>query len=159
MNSISLASTIAMAVGLGAAFPQILRMAVSRTAHGQSPLGWAMGFVANASMAYVNFAGFHATFLAASNVLSASLCVAAIVLITRFAPVPGMSPAGTVAVVTDDLASAPIVATSTLRTAPPAHELAELPTREFVALRTAMDEVDAFRADRARRNDQLTWAA
>lgn len=155
MNSISFASTIAMLVGLGAAFPQILRMLLARSANGQSSLGWAMGLVANASMGYVNLVGFHAHLLAASNALSATLCVAAIVLITRFG-----APTAEV-LTTDDLAGAPVVATAAeLRVVPPVHDvLADLPTTEFVALRAAIDEVDAFRADRARRDDRLVWAA
>lgn len=164
MNSISFASTIAMAVGLGAAFPQILRMLASRSANGQSPLGWAMGLIANTSMAYVNIAGFHAHLLAASNLLSATFCVTAMLLITRFA---GSSDAEIDSVVgevaaapEDDLAFAPVVARSDLRVVPPVHEvLADLPTTEFVALRAAIDEIDAFRADRARRDDKLTFAA
>ncbi|MBO9534147.1 MAG: hypothetical protein J7513_14345, partial [Solirubrobacteraceae bacterium] len=84
MNSISIASTIAMAVGLAAAFPQIVRMLSSRSANGQSIVGWGMGLVANGAMAYVNLAGFGAVLLAASNALSGTLCVVAMLLIARF---------------------------------------------------------------------------
>lgn len=163
MNSVSFASTIAMAVGLGAAFPQILRMLMSRSANGQSPLGWGMGLIANASMAYVNVAGFHAHLLAASNMLSAMFCVAAMLLISRFAGAADDASTDELAATPashDDLALAPVVARAELRVVPPVHEvLADLPTTEFVALRTAIDEIDAFRADRARRDDKLTFAA
>lgn len=158
LNSISLASTIAMAVGLAAALPQILRMLGSRSANGQSQLGWAMGLIANASMGYVNLFGFHAQLLAASNALSATLCIAAMFLIAQFAP-RGAS-ADTEPTLLVDFDAEALLGHHSMRIAPPAHHvLAELPTREFVALRAAVHEVDAFRADQARRADQLTWAA
>jgi hypothetical protein len=141
MNSISLVSTIAMAVGLAAALPQILQMIKTRTSSGQSVLGWGMGLVTNASMAYVNFVGFHSTPLAASNLLSASLCVAAIGLIVQFrGPVH----------VYDEFPTAEIIP---LRRVTHEHHdaLVDLPTRELVAL---TDTVLAARDVRQQRTDR-----
>jgi hypothetical protein len=81
MTLVTLLSTLAMLLGLGGILPQLGRMLRSRSAGGQAPLGWAMGCAAHASMAYVNFFGFHSVLLSASNVVAGSLCAAAIVLI------------------------------------------------------------------------------
>lgn len=127
-----------MAVGLAAALPQIARMLRSRSAAGQSSAGWAMGLLANTCMGYVNLRGFDAQLLAASNALSGLLCIAAIALITRFAASdPAAAPE----------AFAPSVAQGTAR--PVHHVLADLPTTEFVALRSAIDEVEELRSKRA----------
>lgn len=140
VNSISFASTIAMAVGLAAAFPQIARMLRSRSAAGQSSAGWAMGLLANTCMGYVNLRGFDAQLLAASNAMSAMLCVAAIALITRFAA----DDAG------DEPVDMPLGREAAQGSARPVHHvLADLPTTEFVALRSAIDEVEELRAKRA----------
>lgn len=128
-----------MAVGLAAAFPQIARMLRSRSAAGQSSAGWAMGLLANTCMGYVNLRGFDAQLLAASNALSAMLCVAAIALITRFAAEEAEEPAST------SLGHG--AAQGSAR--PVHHVLADLPTTEFVALRSAIDEVEELRAKRA----------
>lgn len=137
VNSISLASSIAMAVGLAAALPQIVRMLRSRSAAGQSSAGWAMGLLANVCMGYVNLRGFDAELLAASNALSGLLCIAAIALITRFAG--------------DEATAEPASSTPTgLGSARPVHHvLADLPTTEFVALRSAIDEVEELRSKRS----------
>jgi hypothetical protein len=79
-----------------------------------------MGLAAHVSMAYVNFAGFHAILLSASNLIAGSLCAAAIAMI-------GM--------LRDRSHAAP----------PPPVAVEELPTQEFVVLRDAV-----LRADRAR---------
>lgn len=159
MNSISFASTIAMAVGLAAALPQIVRMVRARSANGQSIIGWGMGLVANIAMAYVNLAGFHAAFLAASNALSASLCIAAMLLIARFAgPAEADELAELEALAAREARAARIAGTTPQPAAAargprlgyvPSHNtLVDMPTMELVALRTALDEAHAVRAER-----------
>lgn len=112
MTLVTLLSTCAMLLGLGGILPQLIRMVRSRSAGGQAPLGWGMGCAAHASMAYVNFFGFHSTLLSASNLVAGSLCATAIVLITALRGRGGH-------------ATAPLV-------------VDELPTQEFVALRAAV---------------------
>jgi hypothetical protein len=128
MNSISLVSTIAMSVGLAAALPQILQMLRTRSSSGQSVLGWGMGLVTNASMAYVNLIGFHSTPLAASNLLSASLCVAAMGLIVQFRG-PELAEREL-----DELPAPVAIIPLHRMTDAHHHALHELPTRELVAL-------------------------
>lgn len=146
VNSISLISSIAMAVGLAASLPQILRMASTRSAGGQSVVGWAMGFLTNLSMGYVNFFGFHATALTISNLISGSLCVAAVLLIVRFNAEP----------VSDDLEQTTEIP---LQRGPwPLHDhrpeahhghLLGMPTVEFAALREAVLSVEGTRQQRS----------
>jgi hypothetical protein len=81
MTLVTLLSTCAMALGLGGIVPQLARMARSRSAAGQAPLGWAMGLAANLAMAYVNGFGFGAALLTASNLLAAGLCAIALALV------------------------------------------------------------------------------
>lgn len=152
MNLISLLSSIAMAVGLAASLPQILRMLRTRSSGGQSVLGWGMGLITNLSMAYVNLFGFGAAALMASNVLSAALCVAAMLLILRFNSAP-----------VDDLDQTQLIA---LRPAPHlavAHHhhghLANMPTTEFVALREAVHAVSQQRELQSMHQPELAHAA
>lgn len=135
MNSISLLSSIAMAVGLAAALPQIIRMHRTRSSGGQSVMGWGMGLITNLSMAYVNLFGFGAAALMASNLVSAVLCVAAMALIVRF---------GADA---DDLAATDVVQLRPVAPSVPVHHgaLVEMPTQEFVALRDAVHAVSETR--------------
>jgi hypothetical protein len=112
MTLVTILSTCAMLLGLGGILPQLARMVRSRSAGGQAALGWGMGCAAHASMAYVNFFGFHSLLLSASNIVAGSLCATAIVLI---ATLGRQRPA-----------------------AVPAFGLDELPTQEFVALRAAV---------------------
>jgi hypothetical protein len=146
VNSISLISSIAMALGLAASLPQILRMTSTRSAGGQSVVGWAMGFVTNLSMGYVNFFGFHATALTISNLVSGSLCVAAVLLITRF----------NAAAPTDDLSQTteiplPRGPQPLHAHRPEAHHghLLGMPTVEFVALREAVLAAEGTRRQRS----------
>ena len=111
MTLVTLLSTCAMLLGLGGILPQLARMVRTRSAGGQAPLGWGMGCAAHASMAYVNFFGFHSVLLSASNVVAGSLCATAIVL---------------------------IAALGRRGAAAPAIALDELPTQEFAALRDAV---------------------
>jgi hypothetical protein len=111
MTLVTILSTLAMLLGLGGILPQLARMLRSRSAGGQAPLGWGMGCAAHASMAYVNFFGFHSVLLSASNVIAGSLCAAAIVLIATLGR--------------DE-------------PAPPALAFDDIPTAEFAALREAV---------------------
>ena len=116
MTLVTILSTTAMVLGLGGILPQLARMIRSRSAGGHAVAGWGMGCAAHASMAYVNFFGFHSLLLSASNVIAGSLCVTAIVLITTL----GRRTVAAPAIVLDDL-----------------------PTQEFAALRAAVLARDA----------------
>jgi hypothetical protein len=111
MTLVTILSTCALLLGLGGILPQLARMVRTRSAGGQAALGWAMGGAAHASMAYVNFFGFHSVLLSASNVVAGSLCATAITL---------------------------IVTLGRRRAPGPAIALDELPTQEFAALREAV---------------------
>src|SRR3954451_23780968 len=84
MTLLPIASTTAIIIGLCAALPQLGAMVRARSAAGQSSLGWTLGACVNFLMAYVNLAGYHATVLAAGNVASVAVCLAAIGLVLRF---------------------------------------------------------------------------
>jgi hypothetical protein len=84
MPLLALLSTTAIVVGLAAVLPQLATMIRARSAAGQSSLGWSLGAFVNSLMAYVNYAGYHATVLALGNVVSVALCVAAVALVWRF---------------------------------------------------------------------------
>ncbi len=77
-------SSAAIAFGLGANLPQISRMLRTRSAGGQSAVGWGMGAITNLCLAYVNLAGLGAVLLGAANLATVALCGVAIVLIRRF---------------------------------------------------------------------------
>jgi hypothetical protein len=111
MTLVTVLSTCAMLLGLGGILPQLVRMVRSRSAGGQAALGWVLGCAAHASMAYVNFFGFHSMLLSASNLVAGSLCATAIALITALR---GRAPS-----------AAPLV-------------VDDLPTHEFAALRDAV---------------------
>lgn len=111
MTLVTILSTCAMLLGLGGILPQLARMVRTRSAGGQAALGWGMGCAAHASMAYVNFFGFHSLLLSASNLVAGSLCATAIVLITTLGRRAGSTPA---------------------------FVFDELPTHEFAALREAV---------------------
>jgi hypothetical protein len=81
VNLVTLLSTVAMVLGLGGIVPQLVRMVQTRSAAGQSPLGWAMGLAANLSMAYVNGMAFSALLLCASNLAAGALCACAVGLV------------------------------------------------------------------------------
>ncbi len=149
VNSISLISSIAMAVGLAASLPQILRMLRTRSSGGQSVLGWGMGLITNLSMAYVNLFGFGAKALMISNLVSGLLCVTAMLLIVRFASIG----VGDEAQAYDDLEQTTEIK---LRAVPqPVHHdtFVNLPTTELVALSEA---VLAARDTRERRSAERT---
>jgi hypothetical protein len=77
-------SMLAVIIGVTGIVPQLVTMLRSRSARGQSMLGWALGFTANLSLAFVNAFGNHAPVLAIGNVLSFSGCLAAVLLICRY---------------------------------------------------------------------------
>lgn len=149
MNLISLLSTIAMTVGLAASLPQIGRMLRTRSAGGQSLVGWGMGLVTNLSMAYVNLVGFGAVALMGSNLVNGALCLTAMALIVRFnAPE---------AAVRDELASATVIPMrpTVVPSSPDHAHFADMPTTEFVALREAVAAASDHRAQRYRERDLL----
>jgi hypothetical protein len=127
MLLISVLSSVAIAFGIGANLPQISRMMRSRSAAGQSPIGWAMGAVTNLCLAYVNLVGLGATFLGLANLMTVVLCSIAISLTLRFGG----------GVAADDAAPAR-----------PGHDtLVDLPTQELVLLREAVDSAAQRRAE------------
>jgi hypothetical protein len=81
MTVITLVSAAGMALGLGGIVPQIVRMARTRSAAGQSLSGWVMCLAANSAMAYVNGVAFGAMILAVSNLTAVALCAIAVLLI------------------------------------------------------------------------------
>jgi hypothetical protein len=98
MSLLALFSSTAIVIGLCAALPQLAAMLRARSAAGQSSLGWTLGALVNGLMSYVNFAGYHATVLAAGNVASLVICLIAVGLVARFggatAPATSIVPVG-----------------------------------------------------------------
>jgi hypothetical protein len=86
MSLLPIFSTTAIVIGLCAALPQLAAMIRARSAAGQSALGWTLGASVNSLMAYVNLVGYKATVLAAGNVGSVTICLAAVALVVRFGP-------------------------------------------------------------------------
>jgi hypothetical protein len=130
MTLLPFASSAAIVIGLCAALPQLAAMVRSRSAAGQSALGWTLGASVNFLMAYVNFAGYHATALALGNVISLALCLVAIGLVARFG--------------------------ETAEAADAALAVHELPTTEFLVLREQLEH-EARRRDE--RRGELALAA
>jgi hypothetical protein len=124
MSLLPILSTTAIVIGLCSALPQLAAMVRARSAAGQSWLGWTLGAFVNLLMAYVNLVGYDATVLAAGNVGSVAICLAAVALVLRF---------GT-AVEDGDEAVVPV------------HEL---PTSEFWILRDQLEH-EARRRDERR---------
>src|SRR4051812_25396375 len=88
MSLLPILSTTAIVIGLCSALPQLAAMVRARSAAGQSWLGWTLGAFVNSLMAYVNLVGYKATVLAAGNVGSVAICLAAVALVVRFGPAP-----------------------------------------------------------------------
>jgi hypothetical protein len=133
MNIVALLSSCAMALGLGGIVPQLVRMARSRSAAGQSPLGWGMGAAANLSLAYVNGIAFHAHLLMGSNLTAATLCLAALAQILRYSQA-------------ETAAAAPVaVATPLAPVAAAPLSVQDLATQEFEILRDAVLDIDRAR--------------
>jgi hypothetical protein len=124
MELVTLFSTVAMVLGLGGILPQLSRMISTRSAAGQSSVGWGMGLVANLSMAYVNATGFGAMILCAYNVAGGLLCASAmglvLVLGSRETPAPA-----------------------------PAFAVGDMPTQELRGLREAVLAAEAARGHAA----------
>jgi uncharacterized membrane protein YbhN (UPF0104 family) len=93
MSLLALFSSTAIVIGLCAALPQLAAMLRARSAAGQSSLGWTLGAFVNGLMSYVNFAGYHATALAAGNVASLVICLIAVGLVARFGGAAAPQPA------------------------------------------------------------------
>jgi hypothetical protein len=124
MPLLPILSSTAIVIGLCAALPQLAAMLRARSAAGQSALGWSLGAFVNSLMAYVNLVGYKATVLAAGNVGSVLICLAAVGLVVRF---------GTAA----DEDDAPV-------------QIHELPTTEFWALRDQLEDEARRRDERGR---------
>lgn len=143
MLLVSVLSSVAIVFGIGANLPQIARMHRSRSAAGQSPVGWIMGAVTNLCLAYVNLVGLGATLLGAANLGTVVLCSIAVALTVRFgesgqreAEVVESAPVA--AVTTAPVGIATIVASS--------HDtMVDMPTQEFTLIN------DAVRAAEQRR--------
>lgn len=141
MLLVSVLSSVAIVFGIGANLPQIARMHRSRSAAGQSPVGWIMGAVTNLCLAYVNLVGLGATLLGAANLGTVVLCSIAVALTLRFgeAEQPEVAEFASVAAApAAPAAIASIVASS--------HDtMVDMPTQEFTLIN------DAVRAAEQRR--------
>jgi len=85
MNIIPIASSAAIVLGLAATLPQITTMVRTRSASGQSPLGWTLGLSVNVLMGYINLTGLHAELLGLGNLAGAALNAIALSCVMRFA--------------------------------------------------------------------------
>lgn len=131
MNAIiTTTSLLAVLVGVIGIVPQLVTMLKTRSASGQSMLGWGLCFAANLGLGFVNALGYHAVLLAIGDALSMSGCVVAVFLIGRYR--------------TKDISAGTSPA--------PVLTVAELHTQEFVALR------DAVIAEHQRRTGDLRLA-
>jgi hypothetical protein len=142
MFLVSVFSAVAIAFGIGANLPQISRMLRTRSAAGQSPVGWMMGAITNLCMAYVNLVGLGATFLGIANLGTVVLCSIAISLTLRYGASHGQPAA--------------VAAT------PAPDTMVSMPTQEFALLHEAVTAAEQRRAEwRARQleGDQQASAA
>ena len=115
MNAlITTISLLAVLVGVTGIVPQLVTMLRTKSASGQSRLGWGLCFAANLGLGVVNAFGYHAVLLSVGDALSMSGCVAAVFLIRRYAA-----------------ADLPVAAAPVLT-------VADMHTQEFVALREAV---------------------
>ena len=143
MLLVSVLSSVAIVFGIGANLPQIARMHRSRSAAGQSPVGWIMGAVTNLCLAYVNLVGLGATLLGAANLGTVVLCSIAVALTLRFGEARGSEsevavPAPVATVPAEPVCVASLVASS--------HDtMVDMPTQEFTLIN------DAVRAAEQRR--------
>lgn len=115
-------SMFADVIGVTGIVPQLVTMLRTRSASGQSPLGWSLGITANLALAFVNALGYHALLLAAGNVLSLAGCLTAVYLVRRY-----RSPRGGW---------------------PSSHAVTEMRTQEFVALADAIQAEQRRRSAR-----------
>lgn len=143
MSILSIASTFAIVLGLASTVPQIATMLRTRSAHGQSPLGWTLGLSVNVLMGYVNIAGFHAPLLGVGNLAGAALNAVALTCVMRLA----VSVVDAVDVA--DAVDAVDATASSMTNARPLVAFEELPTAEFHVIKSQID------AEHARREHQL----
>lgn len=132
MSFISIASTFAIVLGFAGTIPHIRTMLKSRSSGGQSPLGWSMGISVNVLTGYVNLAGPGAIMLGVGNVLAGTFSVIALTCVVRFRHGAAEHAAVAVAAVVPEQARALFA-------------FHELPTGEFDALKSLIDEEHARR--------------
>ncbi len=121
-----------MLVGTVGIVPQLIAMLQTRSAGGQSRLGWALCALANLALGFVNGVGHHAIVLAAGNALSVAGGVIAVARVRWYRGC-------------DEAAAAPST---------PVHGVvAELHTQEFVVPRAAVP------AEHTRRTGEIVLAA
>lgn len=143
MLLVSVLSSVAIVFGIGANLPQIARMHRSRSAAGQSPVGWIMGAVTNLCLAYVNLVGLGATLLGAANLGTVVLCSIAVSLTVRFGETGHPEAA---AVAPASLAAAPVAPVAIASLMASSHDtMVDMPTQEFTVIN------DAVRAAEQRR--------
>lgn len=134
MLLVSVLSSVAIVFGIGANLPQIARMHRSRSAAGQSPVGWIMGAVTNLCLAYVNLVGLGATLLGAANLGTVVLCSIAVALTLRFGE-SGQADAeavpSTVAAPAEPICVSSLVASSY-------DTMVDMPTQEFTVINEAV---------------------
>lgn len=139
MLLVSVLSSVAIVFGIGANLPQIARMHRSRSAAGQSPVGWIMGAVTNLCLAYVNLVGLGATLLGAANLGTVVLCSIAVSLTVRF----GETGHRETVTEPEPVAAAPVGIASLVASS---HDtMVDMPTQEFTLIN------DAVRAAEQRR--------
>jgi hypothetical protein len=144
MNTIQIASTIAVVTGLAGLVPQIWAMTSTRSSSGQSPTGWTLGIGVNVLMGYVNFAAYHANGLAVGNALGVLLCSVALAAVLRFRA-PEVAEEDRPVMEAPEFAAAP----TAVRPAGGADPvvLTELPTREFFLVKQEIEQEEARRAE------------
>lgn len=136
MLLVSVLSSVAIVFGIGANLPQIARMHRSRSAAGQSPVGWMMGAVTNLCLAYVNLVGLGATLLGAANLGTVVLCSIAVALTVRFGESGHRGEATDLEPVPVVAAPAPAGIASLVASS---HEsMVDMPTQEFTVINEAV---------------------
>jgi hypothetical protein len=152
MLLVSVLSSVAIVFGIGANLPQIARMHRSRSAAGQSPVGWIMGAVTNLCLAYVNLVGLGATLLGAANLGTVVLCSIAVALTLRFGASGQVEAA---AVATASPAAAPAEIASIVASS---HDtMVDMPTQEFTLINEAVRAAEQRRV--AWREEQRATAS
>ncbi len=147
MLLVSVLSSVAIVFGIGANLPQIARMHRSRSAAGQSPVGWIMGAVTNLCLAYVNLVGLGATLLGVANLGTVVLCSIAVALTVRFGESGHRDEPETVEAPASSAAAEPVCIASMVASS---HDrMVDMPTQEFSllhdAVRTAEQRRSAWR--------------
>ncbi|MDO8185733.1 hypothetical protein Q5424_17845 [Conexibacter sp. JD483] len=133
MTLISIASSFAIVLGFAGTLPHIRTMVRSRSSNGQSPTGWLIGILVNVMTGYVNLAGLGAVMLGVGNVIAGSFAAVALFCVIRYRSGEPVMPAA---------AEAAAAADADVRPLATVHEL---PTGEFTAIKTLIDEEHARR--------------